>query len=700
MEPIDYLKRIRERWRFIATITVLALVAGAGAGFLVSRKESKKAYAATTKLVQEGSTQSGSKEQVQRQNTQQAATTGTNLRLASAYLKLDPVVSGVANGLDLPTGQKPPGKVAVQYNGETNQLAISVTSFDAEAVKETADLYAQSLIAYLKDNEVKANAAEAATLSAQIEQLGKEIASLDHKIAKFPAAAQAASQASSRGSGSGSGQVTNTGSPADPLIAQRGAALVQLSVLASDLQKVKARVPDAGGIIVLEPATVTPIAVSQKRMLIQFPMGAIIAGILGLLFAMVITLVRERLNGHVRSKEAVERSFGFPVLAEIPLVRMSGGNHDAALPSEGNIRAADAFRLLTAALTAPGISAGEKGYQGRGRSRTILVTSSGPGEGTSTMVAELASTFAQSGKQVLILSCDFRNPGVHRYFGIPNENGLAEALLWQNGDSVLGQCLRPTPVLGVYVVPSGAAVARPNELLALASLRRAFSEARLRADVVLIDTPPILTSDVTFLLPEVATVLVVARAGKTSQKTAIRSANLLRQLGAPVSGVVLNGSGGGGLPNRYYQAEGWGRRMVHIAATALAPVRWVGRAVARIVRPLAPVFRPVARILRPVARIFRPVARILRPVGSVVAAPVRRIAHHRKVRDTEESREISLDGPGPSAALSSNGENGSASQPRRVPIDVAPGTSTLPADDNGKKSGRRGFPRLSRRSSD
>lgn len=676
MEPIDYLKRIRERWRFIAVITAIALIVGSAGGLLVSQKKSAPTYKATTVMIQEGSSQSGSKEQVQRQNNELASTTGTNLRIASSFLVLDTIASAVSKGLDLPEGQKPPGKLEWVYAAESNRLLVSVTAFDPEVARKAADLYAGSLIDYLKESAAQKNAAEAASLKGQIKRLEEEVAALDHKIAKYPGAGQP-QQNGGRG-GQGGSTTANTGSPADPLITQRGSALVQLSVVSGQLHQVEARIPDSGGIIVLDAATVAKVSPGQARRLLQFPTGALIAALLGLLFAITLTLLRERLDGHLRSKSSIERSFGFPVLADIPLVRLLDEN--GSLPSQSDVRAADAFRLLRAALnTQP------EGHGAHGRTRpsqTILVTSSGPNEGTSTVVAELASTFAQSGQQALILSCDFRSPGVHRFFGLNNDTGLAEALLWTNGDSVLDGCVRPTEVLGVSVVPSGGAVARPSELLALGNLRRAVREAQARADVVLIDTPPILTSDVTFLLGEVQAVLIVARAGTTSQKVASRSADLLRQLGAPVAGVALIGSGVGAMPKTYYERVGWRARVFGIARNLFRPVRWTGKGVMWVSRPIAPVLRRAGRIAAaPVVAVWRALSGLI--TGDETPA---------------KAKKIRLDAVTPVRARTTNGGNGARHDEKPRSIDLTDDEAGSPSAASG--FGRRGFPRLSRRSPD
>jgi Mrp family chromosome partitioning ATPase len=105
----------------------------------------------------------------------------------------------------------------------------------------------------------------------------------------------------------------------------------------------------------------------------------------------------------------------------------------------------------------------------------------------------------------------------------------------------------------VSVVPSGRRPSRPGELLSSKNMRRALVEARNLADVVILDTAPLLVEgDVAHVLPLVDGVLLVARAGKTSQQAADRAREFLERLGAPVIGIVLMDSVEGSMPRRYH----------------------------------------------------------------------------------------------------------------------------------------------------
>jgi capsular exopolysaccharide synthesis family protein len=147
----------------------------------------------------------------------------------------------------------------------------------------------------------------------------------------------------------------------------------------------------------------------------------------------------------------------------------------------------------------------------------------------------------EMGRKVLVLSCDFHRPAVHALFSLPNDRGLADVLMSDAEGPLLDGIVKETSFPNVEVVVSGKAPSSASELLSSDRMRTALDEARGRADVILLDTPPVLVaSDATYLLPEVDAVLLVARAAHTEADLAERASELLHRMGAPVRGVVLN----------------------------------------------------------------------------------------------------------------------------------------------------------------
>lgn len=216
--------------------------------------------------------------------------------------------------------------------------------------------------------------------------------------------------------------------------------------------------------------------------------------------------------------------------------------------------------------------------------QVILVSSPLPKEGKSTTVASLAVSMAETGRRVLICNADFRAPQVNKAFDLPAGPGLTDLLRGDEGVRHLADLVHPTVIPGVSLVHSGAKVEDAAELIARQGAQL-LEEARAIADVVLVDTAPLLVvSDAAELLPSVDAVVMVARVGQTSRDAARRSYELLDRAGIPVLGVVLIGAKS---PMSYYyggrygspQARGWrswlrNRRMSRaVVAAGMEPRR-------------------------------------------------------------------------------------------------------------------------------
>ena len=169
--------------------------------------------------------------------------------------------------------------------------------------------------------------------------------------------------------------------------------------------------------------------------------------------------------------------------------------------------------------------------------RTLLVTSAGPTEGKSTTAANLAVTMAQAGLKVVLVDADLRRPRLHTIFDLHPRGGLTGSLLEGNMDGRL----QSSQVEGLKVLPSGERPPNPSELLGSRRLRGLLDELAKNADVVVIDSPPVLpVTDAAVLAQDVDGVLLVVDAGETKRETVQRAVESLRQVGAYLIGVVLN----------------------------------------------------------------------------------------------------------------------------------------------------------------
>ena len=193
------------------------------------------------------------------------------------------------------------------------------------------------------------------------------------------------------------------------------------------------------------------------------------------------------------------------------------------------------YRVLRSNLL---VSLGELGEP------TVVVTSAYPGEGKTATVVNLAISLAVAGHRVVLVDADLRHPDIHKWFGLSNEHGVADVLLDREK---VDACLQYVELdasswtTGMYVLPAGPSVENPAELLGsprMASLLTVLAE---QADVVLIDTPPVLLVADTLVLGRMtAGALLVVEAGKTSVDAVQQTKDALIRNQSRLLGLVLN----------------------------------------------------------------------------------------------------------------------------------------------------------------
>ena len=188
--------------------------------------------------------------------------------------------------------------------------------------------------------------------------------------------------------------------------------------------------------------------------------------------------------------------------------------------------------------------------------QVITVTSSMQNEGKSTVLANLAVSFANLDKKVLIMEGDLRNPSVHRMFNISNIKGLTDILL-QN--KVFADCVHCTDVKNLHVLTCGAIPPNPSEMLSSKKIRDFIESLREYYDYIFIDAPPIgIVTDAGIISTYTDGCIFVVGAGEADIEMAKVSKERLEKVGANILGVVLNkfeASGASGYYNYYYEQE-------------------------------------------------------------------------------------------------------------------------------------------------
>jgi capsular exopolysaccharide synthesis family protein len=195
--------------------------------------------------------------------------------------------------------------------------------------------------------------------------------------------------------------------------------------------------------------------------------------------------------------------------------------------------------------------------------RTLLITSPGPAEGKSVSAVNLAATFAETGASVIVIDADFRRPQLDRYFqrpAVPNLGDLGLDMTTHDFEAVL----QDTNIPGVRFAASSPPKSSPGA--AMATAKAAVGIAKELADIVIIDSPPLLlANDASDLSTFADATVLLVRAGWTRHKAVASSADLLRRLEATTVGVVLVGAEHGthdgyyGYYGYYGYGYGYGR---------------------------------------------------------------------------------------------------------------------------------------------
>jgi len=222
----------------------------------------------------------------------------------------------------------------------------------------------------------------------------------------------------------------------------------------------------------------------------------------------------------------------------------ANGNHESVL--------AEAFRslrtsfLLAAAnaAEAPQFRDPESGrfVKGNGEEpgslRSLLVTSSAPGEGKSTVASNLAIALTQLGRRVLLIDADLRRPSIHRVFALADHHGLADCLA---GNQDWRPAVQPTGVSGLDALVCGTIPPNPAELISSSHMQTVLGEAVEGYDFVILDSPPLLdVADSRILATLVEGTLMVVKGGATPRELIRRAGAEAQDAGGNVIGIVLN----------------------------------------------------------------------------------------------------------------------------------------------------------------
>ncbi len=294
------------------------------------------------------------------------------------------------------------------------------------------------------------------------------------------------------------------------------------------------------GVMALAP---TPREPSWPRWEFMVPLGVL----LGLIVGFGLSFLLEFVDTSIRGPSDIARRVDLPLLGMVPHeddleevikdLRLAFSTHPNSLISE-------AFRQIRTCLLFSGPAS---------KRRTLLVTSPSPEDGRTTVTLNLAASIARSGRKVLVVDANFRQPAVRRLFTSCPEGGLSSALVGQANWQELVQEVEPN----LSVMPAGPMPPNPGELLGSEQMGTMISEMVQQYDQVIFDSAPcLLVTDALALSTRVDGVILVVRAGANTHGIVQRVQEMLGRLGANIIGVVLNGARAmaGGYLRKNYEA--------------------------------------------------------------------------------------------------------------------------------------------------
>jgi len=282
----------------------------------------------------------------------------------------------------------------------------------------------------------------------------------------------------------------------------------------------------------------------------QTTRNTILGLVLGLILGVILAFIQDLLDKRIRTADEVGRRLRVPLLASIPSPPRSLRDHPLVLLApRGGAQgpSAEAYRIAKLNLGT---------VMRANRAKAVMFVAAADSEGTSRTVANMAVALARSGSHVVLVDANMRRPAIERFFGLDDRTGLSDIL---SGHGDLADALtivdaggeQPDDAAGngraatgglLEVLPAGPPPADAADLLESRAMSELLGELRGRADIVLIDAPPMLpVTDAMMLGSKVDGVIVVARARLASRPHMVALARALDACAAPTLGFLFTG---------------------------------------------------------------------------------------------------------------------------------------------------------------
>ncbi len=300
----------------------------------------------------------------------------------------------------------------------------------------------------------------------------------------------------------------------------------------------------SGGLKLVDAAQVPTEPVPRRDIIFY-----LVSLVVGFAIGVGLSILREFMDDTVKSPDDVEKQLGLTLLGTIPHINPKKSDLEVKRtftkgkkqqirnkypglmmgPQNEESVVAEAYRSLRTNIV---FSSPDKAIQ------TLLITSSGPGEGKSLTMANTALSFAQQGEPTLVIDTDLRRPVNHHLFGFDRGPGFGELFA---GTNTIDEVCREIPGTNLKVMTAGAYMPNPAELLGSKKMDHFLDELKKRYRYILFDTPPVIAvTDAAILATKLDGVVLVIRANKTSLAVSSRTLQALRNVNARVLGCILN----------------------------------------------------------------------------------------------------------------------------------------------------------------
>lgn len=286
--------------------------------------------------------------------------------------------------------------------------------------------------------------------------------------------------------------------------------------------------PKNGGTSPVSLSVIKPATAPSQPSAPNARVNLIVGLILGLGLGVTSAMLRTKLDSRIRGESDLRQ------ITETPLLGGISFDQDATkkpllTQTHPQSPRAESFRQLRTNLQFANIT---------GREKTVLVTSSLPGEGKSTTATNLAISLAQAGGSVCLIDADLRRPMVHDYLGLDRNAGLTTALI---GSADVNDLLQPWGDYNLFVLTSGQIPPNPSELLGSADMQDLVERLELAFDIVIIDAPPLLpVTDAAVLSQHVGGVVLIVGTHLLKRHDLEKSLSALALVEAKLLGIVLN----------------------------------------------------------------------------------------------------------------------------------------------------------------